>query len=183
MQELTRTAKLCLGREQENPSLWKRVPPHRDGQTGESNYKNTPFLHTPGPGLSAESQVHRERKGNSRTFSYPEKNPGHFLLLRRGEGVGSSVSHPGSHEGYSSLTEQAQKETPAPSQTPTSHLRAGHERWRGEPGPMDVTGLQSQRASPAAPVPWPQLAVGADTDTTDRHAHTAPGPSPCTDAR
>lgn len=37
-------------------------------------------------------------------------------------------------------------------------------------------GCRIQRAFPAAPVPWSQLALGADTDTTDRHAHTAHGP-------
>lgn len=133
----------------------------------------------PRPGLSAEFQVHRERKGNSGLFSYPEKKSG-LSPPRWGEGVGSPASQPGSHKGYSSLTEQAQKETPAPSQTPPSHLRAGQERWRGEPEPMDATGLRNLRAFPAAPVPWSQLALGADTDTTDRHAHTAHGPSLCT---
>lgn len=41
---------------------------------------------------------------------------------------------------------------------------------------MDATGLQNPRAFPAAPLPWSQLALGADTDTTDRHAHTAHRP-------
>lgn len=41
---------------------------------------------------------------------------------------------------------------------------------------MDATGLQNPRAFPAAPLPWSQLASGADTDTTDRHAHTAHRP-------
>lgn len=121
---LRQAAKLCLCREQENPSRWKCVPPHRDGQTGESNYKSgclkTPFLHASGQGSQLKSRYTGKEKG-IQDFSYPEKNQDVFPP-EWGEGVGSPVPHPGSHKGYSSLTEQAQKEPPAPSQTPTSHL-------------------------------------------------------------
>lgn len=58
------------------------------------------FPACPRPGLSAEFQVHRERKREFRTFSYPEKNQDIFPP-RWGEGVGSLVSHPGSHKGDS----------------------------------------------------------------------------------
>lgn len=81
---LRQTAKLCLCREQENPSLWKCVPPHRDGQTGESNYKNgclkTPFLHAPGQGSQLKSGYAGKEKGNSGLFPTQKKFRTFFLL-------------------------------------------------------------------------------------------------------
>lgn len=138
MQELTWTAKLGLCREQENPSLWKLVPPHRDGQTAESNYKNGCLQTHPSctPQARALSWIPgtQGKKREFRTFSYPEKNQD-FFPPRWGEGVGSPVSHPGSQEGYSSLTEQAQKETPAPSQTPPPTCEQGRNAGEGSQSP------------------------------------------------
>lgn len=134
----------------------------------------------PRPGLSAEFQVRRGRKGNSGLF-LPIKNSGLFFLLG-----GEKVLVPLQHT-------LALTKVPAASQSrhrrpqPLSNTHLPPVSWAGTPargaGADGWTGLQNPRAFPAAPLPWSQLAFGADTDTTDRHAHTAHSLSLCTNTR
>lgn len=121
-------------KEQENPSL--EACPTSQGWTDRRKQlqkwlpSNIPFLHDPGQGSQLNSRYTGKEKG-IQDFLLPRKTT--FFPPSWGEGVGSPVSHPGSHKGYSSLTEQAQKETQSlPKHTPpTCELgrNAGKGSW------------------------------------------------------
>lgn len=129
----------------------------------------------PRPGLSAEFQGHRERKGNSGRSPTQKKMRTFFLL--GGEKVLVPLRHTLALTKVTAASRSRHRRRPQP--LPKHHLppvsRAGMlARGAGADGRDGAA--ESQRAFPAAPVPWCQLALGADTDTTDRHAHTAHGP-------
>lgn len=78
---LRQTAKLCLCREQENPSLWKCVPPHRDGQEkATTKTAALKHLHAPGQGSQLKSGYAGKEKGNSGLFPTQKKFRTFFLL-------------------------------------------------------------------------------------------------------
>lgn len=149
----------------------------------ERQEKATPkmatFKHTlparPRPGLSAEFQVRREIKGNSGLFRTQKKFRTFFLL--GAEKVLVPLRHTLALTKVTAASQSRHRRRPQP--RPKRHLppasRAGMPA-RGAGADGCDGAAESERAFPAAALPWSQLAFGADTDTTDRHAHTAHGP-------
>lgn len=129
----------------------------------------------PRPGLSAEFQVHRVRKGNS-GHSPTQKKIRTFFLLG-GEKVLVPLHHSLALTKVTAASQSRHRGRAQPlPQHPPPTCEQGRDAGQGSRSRWLRGGCRIPESFSCCSVPCSQLALGADTDTTDGHAHTAHGP-------
>lgn len=136
---------------------------------------NTSFLHAPGQGSQLNSRYTGKEKGIQDVL-LPRKKIKTFFLLG-GEKVLVPLHHSLALTKVTAASQSRHRGRAQPlPQHPPPTCEQGRDAGQGSRSRGMRGGCRIPESFSCCSVPCSQLALGADTDTTDGHAHTAHGP-------